>query len=571
MTASTHVGGTCAVLTCQKIILLSSRRYCDQHSALEATAASRDLSATNLAKGFRPSNRTLVARRGGGKFVFTPSQHISRPDPVSQQAFCPDNSARVAQSSKANEKEVSASCSVREDSVDATNRSHRLQQEHAVNHLESTPNSARIRPTQDVAKTDGDSSASQVKSHTVPDTQNQLDTDLQAMTESTTSQLRDPVMSSQKHAPSQAVGSEVLLTRDLKIDARKNGQISRPTASQSSAWPVETVSKAASSNGVFKKIEPSPGPSSESHVSATAYVKPIQSISDGGVKLKSSPRQSKSKENELPKHSEHHYLETRKTSKAKLSSTPTKRPAPLPSKGLPVRKRHFQGSPLEDSAEVDDEVNMADVSDIDEEVNPVKTVPLSLHAKAEARRKKLLVDFDSEAFDSLIYRQSNLRPPPQVQVSSRIANYNTIFDEQKPLYLPVNPAVHHMHKRSRAWYKKKCEEIRRRPKRKEWFGKVVERQRWLRAMEIEQQEKSQEAERDGTAPPYKPPEPRGVKRTLDFGDVPEEELPEYVRSNPAWLKACAWFRECEKKAAARQRHVNNKTKETESYFQSLNA
>ncbi|KAF9783060.1 hypothetical protein IL306_010273 [Fusarium sp. DS 682] len=416
-----------------------------------------------------------------------------------------------------------------------------------------------------------DSFASQVKPHIVLDTQKRLGTDLQAATEKTTSQSHDLVMPSQKHAPSPSIGSEVLLTGDLKMNAPKNRQIFRPPTSRDSAWTAQTVSEAVPSNGSFKKIEPSPGPSSQSHVPSITPVKPMHSISDGGVKLKSSPRTSKSKEDELQKHSEHRYPETRKTSIAKPPSTPTKRSAPLPSKGLPVRKRHFQGSPPEVSTEVDDEVNMADVSDIDEEVNPVKTVPLSFRAKAEARRKKLLVEFDSEAFDSLIYRQSSLLPPPDVTISSRTVKYNTVFNDQKSLYLPVNPAIHHMHKRSRAWYKKKCEEIRRRPKRKEWFGKVVERQRWLRAMEMKQQEKFQQAQRDGTAPPYKPPEPRGVKRTLDFGDLPEEALPEYVRSNPAWLKACAWFRECEKKATARQRHVNNKTKETESYFQSLNA
>ncbi|PNP80760.1 hypothetical protein FNYG_05888 [Fusarium nygamai] len=354
------------------------------------------------------------------------------------------------------------------------------------------------------------------------------------------------------------------------MDAHQNGQSIDATDSQHLARTAQAASESPSNEG-FKKAEPSLGLDSQSRASSTAPVNHMQLTSEGGVKFRSSPRTSKPKKGKAQKNSEHPYPETRTSSKAKLLSTPTKRSAPMTSKELPVGKQDFQGSLPEVSAEIDDEVNMADVSDIDEEAKPAKPVSLSPRAKAEARKKRLLVEFDSEAFDSLIYRQSSLQPPPHVTVSSRIVKYHPLYGDQKPLYLPVNPAIHHMHKRSRAWYRKKCDEIRRRPKRKEWFGKVVERQRWLQALEVKNQEKIKQAQQDGTTPPYIPPEPRGVKRILDFGDLPEEELPEYVRSNPAWLKACAWFRECEDKATARQRHVNNKTKETESYFQSLNA
>ncbi|KAH7255586.1 uncharacterized protein BKA55DRAFT_592849 [Fusarium redolens] len=572
MTASTHVGGTCAVLTCEKIILLSSRHYCDEHSALEPTVANRDPSATNMAKGFRPSNRTFVAKRGRGKFMFTPSRHFPRQDPPSQDASSPDTSAPVTQSSKANEQEAPPWYLVRDKSIDTNDRSHHLRQEkNGASHVGPTPNSAQIKVTQDVAKADKGPSAGQVKSHTIPNTKTRSGMELQAETEKAINELLGPVFLRQKRTYSSNIGSETLPTEDLKMDAHQNGQTVHATNSQHLAGTAQATSEGAPSNEGLKKAEPSPGLRSQPRVPSTTPVNHMQFISEDGVKFKSSPRTTKPKKDNIQKHSEHHYPETRTSSMAKLSSTPTKGSAPLTSKGLPVRKRHFQDSLPEVGAEVDDEVNMADVSDIDEEPKPAKPLPLSFRAKAEARKKRLLVEFDSEAFDSLIYRQSSQQPPPYVTVSSRIVKYNPVFGDQKPLYLPVNPAIHHMHKRSRAWYKKKCDEIRRRPKRKEWFGKVVERQRWLQALEMKQQEKIKQAQQDGTTPPYRPPEPRGVKRILDFGDLPEEELPEYVRSNPAWLKACAWFRECEDKATARQRHVNNKTKETESYFQSLNA
>ncbi|KAL4725421.1 hypothetical protein ACLX1H_007569 [Fusarium chlamydosporum] len=123
-----------------------------------------------------------------------------------------------------------------------------------------------------------------------------------------------------------------------------------------------------------------------------------------------------------------------------------------------------------------------------------------------------------------------------------------------------------MHKRSQRWYKQKCEEIKRRPTRKAWFGKVMARKRWLLAEERKLEEKRQEALCIGAAPPYRPPEPRSVKQILDFGDVPEEDLPDYVRSNPAWLKACAWHRECEEKATQHQRQVDKSIQEAERYF-----
>ncbi|EWG40580.1 hypothetical protein FVEG_02927 [Fusarium verticillioides 7600] len=570
MAASTHVGGTCAVLTCEKIILLSSRHYCDEHSALEPTAASRDSPVTNMAKGFRPSNRNFVAKRGRGKFVFTPSRHFSRHDPPSRDTSSPDTSAPMTQSPEANEREASAPSLVQDRSIDNDRNLHPQPERNGTSHVGLTPDSAQIKAVQDVAKADKGSSTNQVNSHTVTNMGTPLAMNLRAGTEEAINQPLGLDRATKKLSSCSNIGSATHPTENTKIDAHQNGQSIDASDSQHLTRTAQVSPKFPSNEG-FKNTEPSLGLDSQSCASSTAPVNHMQLTSEDGVKFRSSPRTSKSKKDNAQKNSDHPHPETRTSSKAKLLSTPTKRSAPMTSKELPVRKQDFQGSLPEVSAEMDDEVNMADVSDIDEEAKPTKPVSLSPRAKAEARKKRLLVEFDSEAFDSLIYRQSSLQPPPHVTVSSRMVKYHPLYGDQKPLYLPVNPAIHHMHKRSRAWYRKKCDEIRRRPKRKQWFGKVVERQRWLQALEVKKQEKIKQAQQDGTTPPYIPPEPRGVKRILDFGDLPEEELPEYVRSNPAWLKACAWFRECEDKATARQRHVNNKTKETESYFQSLNA
>jgi hypothetical protein len=247
--------------------------------------------------------------------------------------------------------------------------------------------------------------------------------------------------------------------------------------------------------------------------------------------------------------------------------TNAKFPAHGMSSGTLDKSQLSKDIPSELNVADDDEVNMADVSDIsDEEVVPPTEPVSSFRAKVEARRKKVLANFDSDAFDSLIYRQSKLRPPITVLISSHAYQRGLAIYAGERVFLPVNPAIHGMHKRSRVWYKKKCEEIRKRPGRKAWFGKVMARKRWLQSVEMKLEKERQQAQLTGTAPPYKPPEPRSVKRILDFGDVPEEELPAYVKENSAWLKACAWHRECEEKAALRQRRVDRSQKEAERFF-----
>ncbi|KAI1053832.1 hypothetical protein LB507_007205 [Fusarium sp. FIESC RH6] len=200
---------------------------------------------------------------------------------------------------------------------------------------------------------------------------------------------------------------------------------------------------------------------------------------------------------------------------------------------------------------------------------------ISTNVRTKTKRSRSdLITFDPTAhnpiyFDSIIYRQSRLRPPPGIKLFSRIVQKGLPLYKGKQVFLPVNPAIHRLHNQSQHWYKRKCEEIRRRPRRKAWFGKFMARKRWLLAEASKVEGNSQNPENAENVPPFKPPEPRAAKKVLDFGDVPEEELPDYVRSNPAWLKACAWFRECEAMAAVRKRHVDKSTKEAERFFQQL--
>ncbi|KAM0346996.1 hypothetical protein ACHAP4_011533 [Fusarium culmorum] len=190
----------------------------------------------------------------------------------------------------------------------------------------------------------------------------------------------------------------------------------------------------------------------------------------------------------------------------------------------------------------------------------VQQVNQGLRTKANTDEEKPLATFDPDAFDSIIYRQSRLRPPPGVRLSSRIVKSGSASRRSERVYLPVNPAIHKIHKRSQHWHQQKCEEIKRRPSRKAWFGKVEARLRWLRAEEERLEQSRQNAQDDGTMPPFEPPEPRCFKQILDFGDVPEKELPEHVRNDPAWLKACAWLRKCEDQAT-HQHQVNKSKKE----------
>lgn len=184
-------------------------------------------------------------------------------------------------------------------------------------------------------------------------------------------------------------------------------------------------------------------------------------------------------------------------------------------------------------------------------VNRVTKAP---HTTLEEHRKANLRNFDSAAFDTMIYRQSNIRPPKGVTISSRSPDSVPHSAKDHRMYLRTDPSIHLLHKRSENWYKKKAQEIQARGGRKFWFGKVMERERWLRAKEKAQEEKHNNdyvpvgGDRKGPDP-----KPWSYGRALDFGDVPADKLPEDVLQNPAWVKACAWHRETHAKNILLQR------------------
>ncbi|KAG6045945.1 hypothetical protein E4U39_001792 [Claviceps sp. Clav50 group G5] len=166
--------------------------------------------------------------------------------------------------------------------------------------------------------------------------------------------------------------------------------------------------------------------------------------------------------------------------------------------------------------------------------------------------------------DAAIYGQPGAaRPPSGVQVPRRQSRPNKSRPEEERLYIYANPAIHLMHRKSAAWYERKVSEIECRPGRKYWFGDVSGRLRWLQAcaeereQEHERERKAREGPRRGKGkavlPQRRDAQPWVCSRALDFGDVPEHELPDYVQQNPAWLKACEFFRQAQERREAAPR------------------
>lgn len=176
------------------------------------------------------------------------------------------------------------------------------------------------------------------------------------------------------------------------------------------------------------------------------------------------------------------------------------------------------------------------------------------------RKKDNIYAFDSEAFDAMIYRQSTLRPPPGVASQAPARPKTPVKKrsvEYQRQYLPINPAIHLPIQRSKEWHTKKALEIQARGRRKAWFGKVIERRRWLRAKEKAEEDERNAAKEPNQKPLRIDPHPWSYNRVIDFGDIPHEELPEDVLQNPAWAKACAWHRENHAKRIFRERAAKN--------------
>ncbi|KAL7923597.1 hypothetical protein ACQKWADRAFT_311848 [Trichoderma austrokoningii] len=188
------------------------------------------------------------------------------------------------------------------------------------------------------------------------------------------------------------------------------------------------------------------------------------------------------------------------------------------------------------------------------------TVLVATPAIAEERKKDRIHIFDSDAFDAMIYRQSALRPPQGVALQAPARPKTPVEKpsvEYQQQYLPINPAIHLPIQRSEEWYTKKALDIQARGRRKAWFGKVIERRRWIRAREKAEEDERNAAKESNQRLMRIDPQPWSYNRVMDFGDVPHEELPEDVLQNPAWAKACAWHRENHAKSIFRERAAKN--------------
>ncbi|KAF6831063.1 hypothetical protein CPLU01_06999 [Colletotrichum plurivorum] len=153
--------------------------------------------------------------------------------------------------------------------------------------------------------------------------------------------------------------------------------------------------------------------------------------------------------------------------------------------------------------------------------------------------------FDAATFDNNLYSQAGASsPPPGVFVPARGVSPGPITEVKQPvapekvLYMHIDPRIHWAHDHSKEWYEQKMEEIRARGGRKANFGKAAQRMRKQRLAD----EAAAAARKGRKRPHHRPPEPWSHHRPLDFADVPNEELPRYVRNNPSWMKAVEWMR-----------------------------
>lgn len=177
--------------------------------------------------------------------------------------------------------------------------------------------------------------------------------------------------------------------------------------------------------------------------------------------------------------------------------------------------------------------------------------------------------FDSDAFDAMIYRQSETQPPFGVSVPRSTTSSSVGLGDGR-VFVHANPAIHAPVVRTEKWLKDKAREIRSRPNRKKWFGKAVERMRWLYNKQIEDETKRRTQTKGSTGRRTRQePQPAGYKRVMDFGDVPRDRLRPEVLSNPAWVTACQWFREMRDEDIALSREVEHRTQMTWQHYQDV--
>ncbi|GKT60529.1 hypothetical protein ColTof3_07868 [Colletotrichum tofieldiae] len=167
----------------------------------------------------------------------------------------------------------------------------------------------------------------------------------------------------------------------------------------------------------------------------------------------------------------------------------------------------------------------------------------------EEHRLQLCATFDSAKFDAMVYGQAEATSPPEgvllpAALINSLATAQPSGEGREQFYMKLDPRIHWPHNRSEQWYNLKMEEIKARGGRKANFGKAAQRMRQQRLEGERRDEEEKRAIEQGLPVPItKPAQPWSHHRHMDFGDVPEEELPGYVRKNPEWLQATAWMRQ----------------------------
>lgn len=553
MNQTSRIGGTCAAPDCHHTVLFSSTAFCSLHQSLgHVPPINNDHSGASQPGTSRPSGRVLTARRGRQPFWKPGSRNSVRSQEASRESLStrPDTQAEQPNVTQSERRATSAQFLTRRGDGEERGKDdvfREQKEEDTVSNWLSEKSSSIDRSTSAALQTGMiQSSAGIAKKVTAA----RIDlTDMSSLPRAPrinsqpgvkilTSIPREYAVTERVVSPAANKEPPLQPSRKPKLDTKSSGHIPLSFSSKNS-----TPTAKGSPENLLNMSKPA----FDSEPKRSQGLSPQTTVSPKVLIRPSRPYEV-----------------------ASWSKHPEKA---LPKEALPLKASLEKERPLRDillpkvRAKIDKGVNKASISDSADgtRAQAIQAALLSLRAKADTDEEKPLATFDPVAFDSIIYRQSRLRPPPGVRLSSRIVKNGSASRKSERVYLPVNPAIHKMHKRSQHWHKQKCEEIKRRPSRKAWFGKVEARLRWLRAEEERLEQSRQNAQDDGTMPPFEPPEPRCFKQILDFGDVPEKELPEHVRNDPAWLKACAWLRKCEDQAT-HQRQVNKSKKEAERYY-----
>lgn len=167
------------------------------------------------------------------------------------------------------------------------------------------------------------------------------------------------------------------------------------------------------------------------------------------------------------------------------------------------------------------------------------------HVSQDAHRQQTVATFDQAKFDAAFYSQALAGPPPPgVTVSPTKQKHTPPPGEDSKLYLHIDPRIHWPRRWTDEWYENKMKEIRARGGRKANWGRAAQRMREQRLREEAQSQAGAKVLAEGPPPTshLREPAPWMYHRRIDFEDMSEDELPDYVLENAAWARACAWMR-----------------------------